>query len=98
MIGFDLLLEGLVVLDLAWRDLRLAQGRAAGAELEAFAVHVVAVDNRIGHHGRPRIFHPGRELECRCGVEKLLRGAHGIGQQATECEQKQCPALNQRTR
>jgi hypothetical protein len=74
VIGLDLLVEGLVELHLAGRDLRLAQLRAGCAELEALAVHVVAVGDRIADLRRLRIEHAGGKFESLLGRQEVVIG------------------------
>ena len=73
-VGLDLLLEGLVPLDLAGRDLRGAEGCAVGRELELLAIEVVAGSDVERDLDRLGIELPGRELERLFRLEEVVGG------------------------
>jgi hypothetical protein len=89
VIGLDVLVEGLVELDLTGWNLRLAQRGAGGAEFEALAVHVVAVCNLEGDGHRLRVGHRGREAESRGRIEELLVGCARAGVEQARDEKQQ---------
>ena len=81
-VRLDVLLEGLVVLDLALRDRRRAERRAVRCELELLTVQVVAGSDRERHLDRLRVVRTSREAErllgrqeVVCSVSRLERAA-----------------------
>ena len=71
-IGFNFA-EIFVGFDLACRHRRCAQGGAAYLEFELVAIHVIAIGNLPACFQRIGVECPGRELECKFGVDKFLR-------------------------
>ena len=73
-VRFDLLLKGLVELDLAGGDQRLAERRAGGGELELLAVQVVAGRHVEAQLDAATVEHARRGLESHLRVEKVVGG------------------------
>jgi hypothetical protein len=95
MIGLDVLLEGVVELDLAGRDGRLAQLGAAGAEMEALAVHVIAIGDRVVDHDGMRAVHVGGKPEGLLGRQEVLVGpGRRCAQRAAQGGQEQDESRN----
>jgi len=74
-VGFDRA-EVIVVLHLAGRPLRRAQGGAVDLELELVAIHVVAVGDLPARFQRIGVQGTCRELERRFGVKKIFGVGH----------------------
>ena len=91
-IRFDVLVEGLIKLDVAGRQLWLADRRraVAGREREALPVHVVAVRNLVGNVDFAG-FLSRAEFEGDGGIEEIVRSAGKRAElsenQATEQEE-----------
>ena len=76
-IGFDVLLEGFVELDLALGQHRRPQRRIGGRELELLAVQVVAGRDRQHHLDAAVVDGARGQLEGDVRVEKVIRRMRG---------------------
>ncbi len=92
MIGFDVLLEGVVEMNHSFGVDRRAELGAFHTELEVLAVHVIAVGDGVADFGSLGIDHAGGELERLLRLKEIVirvGARHGHGKQQQQNRQHQ---------